>query len=153
MQLGILALTCGKWHQLTPVNLRRFWGTGLCHIPPLQIVLESHYAPFVGPVDGPCTPCSASFNFMSDIYCFYDHECHLLFFCNQSPFMSENHYWKQRLCRVQNSLPSVKNQALGKELHSIKSSLPSAGHSANTGTRPRTSLPSARLSAKSLHSA
>ena len=68
------------------------------------------------------------------------------------------HYWKQRLCRVQNSLPSVKNRALGKDLlcrvlHSAKSSLPSAGHSANTDTRQRTSLPSTRLSAKSLHSA
>ena len=26
------------------------------------------------------------------------------------------HYWKQRLCRVQNSLPSVKNRARGKDL-------------------------------------
>ena len=40
------------------------------------------------------------------------------------------HYWKRDLCRVQTALPSVKNQAHGKELHSAKSSLPSAGHSA-----------------------
>ena len=58
-----------------------------------------------------------------------------------------NHGWKQRLCRVQNSLPSVKNRALGKDL------LCRVLHSANTGTRQMTSLSSARLSAKSLHSA
>ena len=39
--------------------------------------------------------------------------------------------------------PSLPSAALGKELHSAKSSLPSAG----------TSLPSARLSAKARHSA
>ena len=49
--------------------------------------------------------------------------------------------------------PSLPNAALGKELHSTKSSLPSAGHSTNNDTRQRTSLPSARLLAKSLHSA
>ena len=42
----------------------------------------------------------------------------------------DNHYWKQGICRVQTALPSVKNRALGKELHSVKNSLPSAGHSA-----------------------
>ena len=38
---------------------------------------------------------------------------------------------------MQTALPSVKNRALGKELHSAKSSLPSAGHSAKKGTRHR----------------
>ena len=49
----------------------------------------------------------------------------------------DNHYWKQGICRVQTALPIVKNRALGKELHSAKSSLPSAGHSAKKGTRHR----------------
>ena len=52
------------------------------------------------------------------------------------------HYWKRDLCRVQTALPSVKNRALGEELHSAKK-----------GTRQRTSLPSVRLSAKAQHSA
>jgi len=68
------------------------------------------------------------------------------------------HYWKKRFRRVQNSLPSVKNRTFGKDLlcrvlYSAKISLSSAGNSANTGTRQMTSLPSARPSAKSLHSA
>ena len=41
------------------------------------------------------------------------------------------HYWKQRLCRVQNSLPSVKNRALGKDL------LCRVLHSAKNCTRQR----------------
>ena len=42
-----------------------------------------------------------------------------------------NHGWKQRLCRVQNSLPSVKNRALGKDL------LCRVPHSAKNYTRQR----------------
>jgi len=41
------------------------------------------------------------------------------------------HYWKQRLCRVQNSLPNVKNRALGKDL------LCRVLHSAKNCTRQR----------------
>ena len=65
------------------------------------------------------------------------------------------HYWKQGLCRVQTTLSSVKNRALdkdllcrvplpsavlGKELHSAKNSLSSAGHSTKKGTRQREEL-------------
>ena len=42
-----------------------------------------------------------------------------------------HHYWKQRLCRVQNSLPSVKNRALGKDF------LCRVPHSAKNCTRQR----------------
>ena len=50
--------------------------------------------------------------------------------------VNDIHYWKrkQRLCRVQNSLPSVKNRAFSKDL------LCRVLHSANNCTRQRRAL-------------
>ena len=69
------------------------------------------------------------------------------------------HYRKAELCRVLNTVPSVKSRALGKEPlcrvpHSAKhgsrqrTSLPSAKHSAKHDPRQSWSLPSVQLSAK-----
>ena len=59
--------------------------------------------------------------------------------------LCRHHYRKAELCRVLNALPSA---ALGKARLSAKSSLPSAKHSAQHGTRHRWSLPSVGHSAK-----